>query len=157
MTLPETGIDLTETSPAAALRALYQRFEPAILPELARLYREDITFIDPVHALKGRAALEAYFAEMMNGLEHCQFEFHDQLESVSGDRQGQAVLTWTMHYRYPKLAGGQALTLEGNSHIRFDDGIYYHRDYYDLGAMFYEQLPVIGRVVKQLKKRLESQ
>jgi hypothetical protein len=29
-----------------------------------------------------------------------------------------------------------------------------HRDYFDLGAMLYEQLPLLGAVVRTLKGRL---
>jgi hypothetical protein len=32
--------------------------------------------------------------------------------------------------------------------------IYYHRDYFDMGAMLYEHLPLLGRIIQRLKHRL---
>ncbi len=34
------------------------------------------------------------------------------------------------------------------------DKVYRHRDYFDAGAMLYEHLPVLGRVVSWLKRRV---
>ena len=34
------------------------------------------------------------------------------------------------------------------------DKVYYQQDQYDLGAMIYEHIPVIGPVVRFLKRRL---
>jgi hypothetical protein len=46
--------------------------------------------------------------------------------------------------------------LEGISHLRFGEKIDYHRDYFDLGQMVYEQIPLVGRIIKTIKKRLSD-
>ena len=40
--------------------------------------------------------------------------------------------------------------------IEFDEAgkVCQHRDYFDLGAMLYEQLPLLGPVVRTIKMRL---
>ena len=35
-----------------------------------------------------------------------------------------------------------------------DDRVVYHRDYYDMGEMVYEHVPVLKRVIYYIKKRL---
>ncbi|MBM3418431.1 MAG: transcriptional regulator [Bacteroidetes bacterium] len=30
----------------------------------------------------------------------------------------------------------------------------YHRDYFDLGEMVYEQIPVFGKIIKTMKSRM---
>jgi limonene-1,2-epoxide hydrolase len=39
----------------------------------------------------------------------------------------------------------------GVSILRFTDKIVYQRDYFDVGAMMYEQLPIFGWVLRRLK------
>jgi len=50
---------------------------------------------------------------------------------------------------------GETIRIEGASYLKTRNGkIYYHRDYFDMGAMLYEHLPVMGRVIHHLKERL---
>lgn len=135
-----------------AVREFFAQFNPAMLEKLGDIYADNIRFQDPLHEVNGINSLRTYFAGTMEGLEECRFEFSDSLEFPA---RGEAVLFWTMHYRHHKLAGGKLLHLEGNSHLRFAHKVYYQRDYYDAGAMLYEQVPVIGSVVRHIKGRLK--
>jgi len=127
----------------------YQAFSRERLPQLAALYSEAVIFEDPLHRLEGRDALLAYFEQMAANLLECRFQIHQRL--VNG---GEAALWWTMDYRHRRLAGGRQLTLEGSSHLRWHDRISYHRDYFDVGAMVYEHLPLLGGAIRALKRRL---
>ncbi|BBI47777.1 hypothetical protein HORIV_01980 [Vreelandella olivaria] len=61
-----------------------------------------------------------------------------------------------MTFIHPRLAGGKPVEVEGCSALTFaDDGrVQRHRDYFDAGAMLYEQLPLMGSAIRWLKKRL---
>ncbi len=133
------------------VRALYMRFDKKILKNLTDIYSDDIQFRDPLHALNGIAKLTDYYASNMENLVDCRFEFHHSLEMIE---RGEAILFWTMHYRHKKIAGGKPLELTGNSHLLFNDKVYYHRDYYDAGAMLYEHLPLLGSAIRYVKKRI---
>ena len=66
-------------------------------------------------------------------------------------------LTWTMTLEHPKLQKGKTICVNGVSHLKFRDGqVIYHRDYFDLGEMLYENLPLLGSVIKAIKQRLGS-
>ena len=129
----------------------YAEFGQASAQHLSDLYCADIVFKDPLHELSGLEQLKGYFSSMNNGLELCDFVFD---ESCCVDNGGVAWLKWTMNYRHKKLASGKPLSLEGASVIRYQEKITYHEDFYDLGAMIYQQVPVLGFVVKKVNAKL---
>lgn len=133
------------------VRNMYLRFDKKILNTLGDIYSDDIQFRDPLHAVNGLKNLTAYYAGMMGNLLECRFEFHHSMEMTA---RGEAVLFWTMHYRHSKLAGGKLLELTGNTHLLFNEKVYYHRDYFDAGSMLYEHIPVMGFAIRQIKKKV---
>ena len=116
----------------------------------ARAYRSDIVFTDPLHVINGLDALVDYTESLYTNVDSCRFEFERILE-----RTGEATLIWKMHLVHPKLNSGNLVVVPGVTHVLFDDRIYYHRDYFDAGAMLYEQLPVLKQVIGWLKARLK--
>jgi hypothetical protein len=59
-----------------------------------------------------------------------------------------------MHYAHPSLANGKPLVLNGGTLIKFNAQITYHEDYYDMGAMVYQHIPVIGWAVNKINARI---
>ena len=113
------------------------------------VYRYDIRFEDSFHQIDGVAAFKDYCQSLYQNISFSSFKFHDQW--VSRD---SAMLTWTMHYAHPKLKWGKGIYVDGATHLRFDDKVYFHKDYFDGGSLLYEHVPVLGTVIQQLKKRL---
>ena len=75
------------------------------------------------------------------------------LFSNNGDRYH---FSWDMHLKTPNLNSGEEFTVSGVSEIHFDgELVRYHRDYFDMGEFIYERLPVLGRIVRLIKERLE--
>lgn len=137
---------------------IYSSFDAKLIQSLDTIYRSDIEFVDPFHHIDGLAQLTDYFSGMLEGLSECRFEFQQVVENTQMTEQGagdQAVLFWVMHYRHPKLAQGKMLQVSGSSHLKFESKIFYHRDYFDAGAMIYEHVPLLGFGIRQIKKRLE--
>ncbi len=144
---------------------LYQRFDHSLLAALEHIYHPDVVFQDPLQRVQGLDDLRAYFQQMVAGLDECWFDFSEVIEQpLSNDypqsgenpcQAYQAVLFWTMHYRHQKLNNGRPLTLSGNSHLRYQERVLYHRDYFDVGAMLYEHLPLLGFAIRKVKQRLE--
>ncbi|MFP0198443.1 MULTISPECIES: nuclear transport factor 2 family protein [Pseudomonas] len=135
------------------LRSFAQRFaqlDKDNLRNLDELYSADIHFTDPLHEVQGLAQLRSYFSELYANVNELRFDFHgfDQIG------EGEGYLRWVMSYRHPRLAGGQLIRVVGCSHLLWRDKVYRHRDYFDAGALLYEHLPVLGRVIAWLKRRL---
>ena len=122
------------------------------LQALESLYSKDISFEDPSHAIQGRGALMDYFHKRVAGLDTCQFRFHRTV--INGT---DLFLSWTLSFAHPRLNAGQLIRVEGASYLRSRNGqVYYHRDYFDLGAMLYENLPLLGRVIRRVKPTFGS-
>ncbi|QXB55100.1 nuclear transport factor 2 family protein [Aeromonas sp. FDAARGOS 1415] len=131
--------------------ALYQQLDRDELHRLSEVYASEVLFTDPAHRIEGLAALTDYFSCLYQRLAYCRFVITSQLQ------QGrQAWLGWTMTFSHPRLRGGTPVTVEGATRLEFDEAgkVCLHRDYFDLGAMLYEQLPLLGPVVRTLKGRL---
>ena len=62
-----------------------------------------------------------------------------------------------MTYQHNKLNQGKSVTVAGSSYIKGEgDKVILHRDYLDLGAMIYEQLPLFGKLTKWVKAKVVS-
>ncbi len=121
------------------------------LESVGELYSQDVSFSDPMHDIQGIAAMRRYFKQLYANVSDLRFDFH----AFDEVRAGEGYLIWTMHYSHPRLANGRTIHVEGCSHVKWRDGkVYRHRDYFDAGALLYEHLPVMGRVINWLKKRL---
>ncbi|KAB0487563.1 SnoaL-like domain-containing protein [Pseudomonas reinekei] len=120
------------------------------LHRLNDLYTQDVRFTDPLHEVQGLGQLHSYFAELYSNVSELRFDFHgfDQIAD------GEGYLRWVMSYRHPRLAGGRIIRVDGCSHLRWRDKVYCHRDYFDAGALLYEHLPVLGRAIAWLKRRM---
>jgi hypothetical protein len=120
------------------------------LHRLDELYATDVHFTDPLHEVQGLANLRSYFGELYANVSELHFDFHgyDQVA------EGEGYLRWVMNYRHPRLASGQVIRVDGCSHLRWHDKVYRHRDYFDAGALIYEHLPVLGRAIAWLKRRM---
>ena len=128
----------------------YSDFVAMDLDQITRIYSDNVLFRDPIHEVRGAAELRAYFADMGANVPMCRFEFLDQLV---GD--GTAYIKWNMHFQHPRL-GSAPIRVRGISQLQFEDRIYFHEDVYDLGAMLYEHLPVLGLTTRWLKRRLAT-
>lgn len=129
----------------------YQRLDDQNLNLLPTMYTEGIRFVDPAHEIIGIDALHQYFKNLYANVEEINFSFSSPL---TGDRE--AYIRWTFHFLHQRLKKNGSITVNGASYLRFADGyrVCYHRDYFDLGELVYEQLPVLGKMVKTIKKRL---
>ncbi|WMC09368.1 nuclear transport factor 2 family protein [Oceanimonas pelagia] len=139
-------------SPALdAFCRLYQSLSPAQLDGLRRVYSQDVLFADPAHDIRGIDALVAYFEGLFARVKQCRFDIIQVME-----QDGEAYVRWEMHFIHPSLNHGRPVSVPGVSHLCFADRVFYHRDFFDLGTMLYERLPLLGSCIRALKRRLNS-
>lgn len=130
---------------------LFNQLGAGNLQLLDELYGADALFVDPLHRLEGLVAIKDYFATLYQRVEECRFELLDHT-----GRPGDEVLSWRMTLRHPRLGGGKPVVVEGCSWLKYDQQIRYHRDFFDVGAMLYEQLPLVGSVVRAIKRQVAA-
>lgn len=136
--------------PAALQRfkTVFNELNTRELHRLEEIYTPDVRFIDPVHELNGLDAVRGYYRNLYEGVLSCRFDYDDEI--VQNDR---AAIVWTMHFEHQRFRKQGAMQLTGVSHLRFGDHVYYHHDYFDMGAFIYERIPVLSTMIRAIKRR----
>lgn len=135
------------------LKSFYADMHSNDFSAIDTLYHPNIVFKDAVQEVHGREPLKAYFTHGLGNAEQCLFHFEQV--SQSGNN---AFLVWEMRLKHPSIGGGKEIIVPGASWVQFDADsglITLHRDFCDLGAMVYEHLPVIGFLVRKVRRHLE--
>jgi ketosteroid isomerase-like protein len=125
----------------------FEQLSPASLATLGEVYHPDAHFKDPFNTVQGVRAVHAIFAHMFNALEGPRFEVVSALT-----QHDQAFLSWDFHFSLR----GRALRIHGASHLHYaaDGRVLRHRDYWDAAEELYEKLPLLGALMRALKRRL---
>lgn len=141
------------TTPVAKVVAFFEMLTPQNLNDLDAIYAPQAHFKDPFNAVQGTSAIRGIFEHMFETLEHPHFVVTGQVQ------QGQqCFLTWEFRFSFKTFKQGTPQTILGASHLVFsDDGLVtLHRDYWDAAEELYEKLPVVGGLMRWLKKRANS-
>ncbi len=133
----------------ARIVALFEQFTPADVARLPAFYAADVRFKDPFNEVRGVAEVQRVFAHMFEALIEPRFVVHDVL--VQGD---QCFLSWDFVFRFRRFSP-DLQTVHGSSHLRLgrDGRITWHRDYWDAAEELYEKLPVLGTLMRWLRRR----
>ncbi len=134
--------------PVARVREFYEQLSPERLAAIGGIYAPGAYFKDPFNEVHGVAAIERVFAHMFTQVRDPRFVVIDVVQA-----EAQAFLTWEFRFFVDRLAGEQ--TIRGASHLRFEpDGkVGFHRDYWDAAEELYAKLPVLGALMRWLRRR----
>ena len=151
-----SAVDLSD--PSAALRAVLAFFEHLQASDVSRLgtfYGHDAFFKDPFNEVQGVPAIARIFSHMFETLEAPRFVITQAVQQGE-----QCFVTWDFVFA-PKSAPQQTMTIRGASHLvlREEAGqwrVAMHRDYWDAAEELYEKLPVLGSLMRWLKKKLRA-
>ena len=138
---------------AAQLADFFEKLTPESVAQLPRLYDTQARFKDPFNEVQGLAKIERIFQHMYEALDVPHFVITTQL--VDG---AQAFLTWEFRFRFKRFDTQTLQVVRGGSHIVFNEQglVTLHRDYWDAAEELYEKLPVVGGVMRWLKKRANT-
>jgi hypothetical protein len=135
---------------AEQIARLFETLTPNNLPQLAALYTDDARFKDPFNEVFGTLAITRIFDHMFESLHEPRFVVTQRI--VDGT---QLFLVWEMHFRFKRFDTVNPQVIRGGSHLtltphgRISD----HRDYWDAAEELYEKLPVVGGLMRWLKRR----
>ena len=132
-----------------AVADYFEQLTAEKLGQLSHYYNATATFKDPFNEVAGIASITQIFEHMYRKLDGPCFVIHDRV--VSGK---DAFLTWDFVFRFK--GGSAQQTVRGASHLRFDDAglISMHRDYWDAAEELYEKLPLVGTLMRWLKRKI---
>lgn len=133
--------------------ATFESLTPATVADLGRIYAPDARFIDPFNDVQGLAQVQAIFRHMFETLEQPRF-----VVTGSVVEQDRCFLLWNFHFRFRSFRRDVAQTIAGTSHLHFDAQglIDLHHDYWDAAHGLYQQMPVIGALMRWLRRRANS-
>ena len=138
---------LSET--LSQFQKLFNNLSAGNLDEIRRVYSSDIRFQDPFSSVQGIEELTVYFSGAYANVIACTFDFGDP---VTNGRD--VCIPWIMRLRHKRIRNGQQVNVDGISQIIIDGGkVISHRDYFDVGQLLYENLPVVGKAIRWIRSQ----
>lgn len=131
------------------LREYFETLSPASVERLGEFYTPDAHFKDPFNDVTGTPAIHRVFAGMFEQVDRPRFVI---TRSVC---QGEdAFLAWDFLFSFKSDTRREQI-IQGATHIKFaqDGRVVLHRDYWDAAEELYEKLPVLGSLMRWLKRR----
>ena len=130
-----------------------QLFETLTAPDVATLpsfYAATVQFKDPFNDVRGVVEVQRIFDHMFNTLDAPHFIVHTVVS-----RGEQCFLGWEMQFRMRRFACAEQ-SIRGASHLVFDMNglVVRHRDYWDAAEELYEKLPLLGALMRWLRRRV---
>lgn len=126
----------------------YETLTASSVAGLADVYTTDAWFKDPFNEVSGIAGIEAVFRHMFVQVEAPRFVVTSHM--VQGD---QAFMTWDFLFCMRSKPMIEQC-IRGATHLRFaaDGRVCLHRDYWDAAEELYEKIPVLGSLMRWLKR-----
>jgi hypothetical protein len=133
--------------------AFFEHLEPAHLAALDLIYAPNARFKDPFNEVQGLRAIGGVFEHMFATLDTPHFVVTGRVLQGS-----TCFLTWDFCFRMRNFRRGQDQVIRGASQLVFDEAgrITLHRDYWDAAEELYEKLPLLGTLMRWLKRRARS-
>ncbi|WP_426112049.1 nuclear transport factor 2 family protein [Massilia sp. PWRC2] len=146
---------MTAAPNEAALERLigfYESISEAALAQLACIYAADAAFKDPFNEVRGIAPITAIFRHMYQQVNDPRFVIRTRV--LQGD---DAFISWEFGFTMKRFSTAPQ-TIRGATHVRFDGQgrVCLHRDYWDAAEELYEKLPLLGGLMRALKRRAAS-
>lgn len=131
----------------------FEHLKPQDLDRLHGLYALDARFKDPFNDVRGIVEIQGIFEHMFHALDTPSFTLTERI--VQGR---QCFLTWDFRFRFKGRLGHGWQTIQGGSHLVFNaqGQVILHRDYWDAAEELYEKLPLVGGLMRWLKRQARS-
>ncbi len=129
----------------------FEKLTPRSVGMIEKLAAPGIRFKDPFNDVQGVDAFQRVFEHMFENVEKPKFKVTDSSWSRQQDRT--AYLRWVFTYSM----NGNARKVEGLSAVMFsNDGLVMsHIDFWDAAENFYENIPVLGAMIRFVKSKLK--
>ena len=124
----------------------YESLTQQSVDRMGDFYAQDAYFKDPFNEVQALPDIQAIFARMFHAVESPRFVVTERIVG-----QESVALTWDFHFGLR----GKRIRVRGASVLRFgaDGRVTYHRDYWNVAEELYEKLPVLGVLMRWLKRR----
>jgi steroid delta-isomerase len=140
---------VSDAEAVARVVTFFERIAPTDVARIGEIYAVEAYFRDPFNEVRGVEAIARVYARMFEQLDDCRFVI---AESLAEGRS--ALLVWDFTFRIRRWRPHMVQTIHGATHLKFalDGKVAYHRDYWDAAEELYAKLPLIGPVLRRLRK-----
>lgn len=137
-------------SPVQQLVLFFEQLQPQDVSRLSALYAPEARFKDPFNDVRGVPEIERIFTHMFEALDTPHFIVTERI--VQGQ---QCFLAWDFRFRFKRFDTHTWQTIQGGTHVVFNAQglVTLHRDYWDAAEELYEKLPVLGSLMRYLKRQ----
>ena len=141
------------SSAVARVVGFFEGLTPETVVDLRTIYSTNARFKDPFNDVTGLDPIERIFQHMFVALERPRFVVTERVLQGS-----QCFLTWEFRFKFRRFDTDSEQVILGASHLVFDETglVCLHRDYWDAAEELYEKLPLVGGLMRWLKKRANS-
>ncbi|MDK8464399.1 nuclear transport factor 2 family protein [Marinobacter sp. SS13-12] len=130
-------------------RQLFNNLCAGNMAELGSVYSDNVRFTDPFTTVRGIDELTEYFTGAYANVISCGFDFGDPV--INGE---DVCIPWVMHLQHKRILKGKAVKVDGISQLVIREGrVLSHRDYFDAGQLLYENLPIMGGVIRWIRSQ----
>jgi steroid Delta-isomerase len=131
----------------------FETLQPSSVQHMGDFYTPDAYFKDPFNEVRGLKEVQRIFSHMYVALHEPHFVVTHTV--VQGD---QCFIVWDFKFRFKRFDTVTMQTVRGCSHLQLapDGRMASHRDYWDAAEELYEKLPLVGALMRWLKKRANS-
>jgi SnoaL-like protein len=122
------------------------------LPLIDTFYDQAVEFSDPLGRGSDRLQLHRHYGRIFKHISRMRYEFGPV--TAAG---GQVSTQWNLFFHHAKLNGGREIALRGATWLEFggaEDKVIRFHEYFDVGELAYEHLPVLGFIIRKVKKSL---
>lgn len=119
--------------------------------DFLQVFSSDVYFKDPFNAVRGLPHLQHIFQHMFSTLLEPQFHIID----LAGSNHS-GFLEWQLTFKLK--ANGDQQFIQGVSKIEINANgqVCSHIDYWDTGEYVYLKIPLLGRLIAMINKRLST-
>lgn len=143
----DTAHSLDRSLRYRAIADWFEQLSPQTLNNIEQIYAPSTRFIDPFNDLTGCRDTRRVFQHMFDTLDSPRFAVKRIASNGSS-----GFMTWDFHFSLR----GRAQRISGCTEFELNDEglIVLHRDYWDAAAQVYEQIPLLGAIVRFLRRKL---
>ncbi|MBT0585832.1 nuclear transport factor 2 family protein [Alteromonas oceanisediminis] len=146
-------------TPIEKFERFYLQLQSKDISNIGDVYADDIELVDPIATHHGLDTVTQYFGKLLKGTRECEFKILSILPTSAQDANHSTydyVVEWKMSFSAKKLKANKVIQVDGVTLLKTSDThVIYHRDYYDMGQLVYEHVPLLGHIVRRLKEQLQ--
>lgn len=137
------------SAPTRSIANWFEAMSASTLDSIETVYAEQARFCDPFNEVRGRPAITAIYAHMFENLTAPRFVITDIIE-----QEQRVFMAWQFLFQWR----GQTFDIPGGTRFELDAQglIVDHQDYWDVAQGLYEKLPLLGWLLKRLRKRMAT-